>query len=150
MIFHKPTMPEVNKSSLADFGFATGNVEFPASVEMKEYASRSVPGEDGERVFFPDNPAINAYDLSIEFKYKGLYSDFHDDYMTFCNFLIGRDGFGPCMHIYMPWNNIGRMNTYVKSIKECKYNRNGNEVFITFNVVFRITDPVATIKLAIP
>lgn len=149
LIFNKPTEPDFNRGSLEDFGFATGEIDFMADVEMKGYASRNVPGEDGERVFFPDNPAIEPYDLTIEFKYQGTYVGFYDAYTTFCDYLIGRDGTGPCMHIYSPWSNMGRLNTYVKSIKNEKFHREGENIFMSMSVVFRITDPVQTIKLAV-
>lgn len=149
IIFHKPAEPTANKGSYEHFGFATGDVGFPADVEMKSYSTRNVPGEDGERVFFPEVPAIDAYDWTVEFKYQGNFADFYKDFTRFRDYLIGRDGSGSRMHVYSPWSDMGKCNAYVKSIKSDKFYRKDNSVYISVKVVFRITEPNSDIKLTL-
>lgn len=129
------------------FGFATGEFGFPYKASPKEFATRNVPGEDGERVFFPKKTSIEAYDLNVEFKYRGKLASYYGDYKRFMEFISGMDGKGTNLIIYSPWHRIGRKDVYVKSAEPPVYHRNGDECHITVKVVFRVTNPTEDVIL---
>lgn len=131
-------------------GFYTGEINFPANVEVKDFATRDCPGEHGERVFFPANSSIKAYDLDVEFKYTGKIEVYRYMFCAFRDKLTGQDGKGTELSIYSPYYRIGRQRVYVKSIQQKKFYRDDEtgEAFISFVVTFRVTDPVTDILIS--
>lgn len=133
----------------ADFGFATGEIGFPANIEFKDFASKSVPGEDGERVFFPEQAAVEAFDMTVEFKYKGILAKAQSDYSGFVNFFRGtEEQKGTELAFYSPWHRFGRQKVYAKKIENTGYWRQGDEVTMKCKVTFRITDPLTHVLLS--
>lgn len=130
-------------------GFATGEISFPAVIEVKDYAAKECPGEDGERVFFPDRAYYKPYDLDIEFKYVWKSNSAKSIFLAFCDIITGKDGKGTELSIYSPWYRIGRQKVYVKAIKTHNYRSDDKESFFRFTVTFRITDPITDIVLSV-
>lgn len=142
----------VTKSTFDDFGFATGEIPFPGSFEIKGFAERDCPGEDGERVYFPDQSYIKGYDLKVEFKTQYNIYGIYDRYRAFVNYLTGRDGTGTEMEVYSPWYRVGRKGVYAKAIEESRFVRdddNDSNSMIAIEVTFRITDPITDILLSV-
>lgn len=134
--------------SLADFGFATGEIPFPSDIEIKDFATRDCPGEDGERVFFPERSYLKAYDLEVEFKYASDINSFNTNYRSFCNLLTGRSGAGTEFSIYSPWHRLGKTGVYVTKITSGNYKRIEEDVFASIKVKFHITNPDSHILLS--
>lgn len=157
LFFNPPDMAETSTlliqkknivyDTLADFGFATGEIPFPAEVEIKEFATRSCPGEDGDRVFFPDTSYASSYDWDVEFKYRGDIGQYRQDYEAFISFLNGRDGNGTEISVYSPFHRIGRQKVNVKEISDAVFKRMGDSMHLTIKVKFRINDPLTHILL---
>ena len=131
-----------------DFGYATGEIPFPADVEVKELTKRNCPCEDGDRVFFPDRLALASYDLEIEFKYQGKESSLYIDFCRLRDLLTGADGEGTELAIYSPWYRIGRQRVHLKNIKPDSSLRMNDESFQKIKITFCITDPVTDILLS--
>lgn len=129
------------------FGFATGEFSFPYKANPKDFAARNVPGEDGERVYFPDRTYMDAYDISIQFKYVGALSAYYTAYRNFMEFMTGLDGQGTNLIIYSPWHRIGRKDVYVKGIDEPVFKRVGEECHISVKFTLRVTNPVEDVVL---
>lgn len=136
------------KNSYTDFGFATGEIEFPAKTNVKEFAVTDCPGEDGERVYFQSQSYLSAYDLDVDFKYVGELTDIYDHYKSFRDYLTGRDGKGTEFEIYSPWHRIGRKGVRLKDIEEDKYIRDDLTACLCLKVKFRVTDPVTDVLLS--
>lgn len=126
----------------SDFGFATGEIDFPAVVEIKEPYTKDCHGEDGERVFFPKGGNLKAYDLHVEFKHKGNIEIYHtSNYRAFRNFMTGYYNETTELSIYSPWHRIGRQKVYLKSLSDGEFRRDGDQVYLILKAVFRVTDP---------
>lgn len=136
--------------SLADFGFATQEIEFPAKTVVKELATRNVPGEDGERVSYPDRAYLEPYDLDVEFVYKGEEEHYYTtSFTTIRDILLGRVyGDGCELEIYSPWHRIGRRGVHVKEIEPTKFRRMDGEVMLGIKVKFHVSDPDKDILLS--
>lgn len=136
-------------STLAEYGYATKDIDYPIVTEVKDFASRNVPGEDGERVYFPDSASLEPYDLEVEFMYRGNVEANKNLFDGFRDFLTGRDKEGTELSIYSPYHRVGRQKVYAKKIEVNRFKRDGDEGFASFKVTFRVTDPVTDILLSV-
>lgn len=127
--------------SYQQFGFATGRIPFLSNIETKELATEDLPGEDGERVFFPDQMFLKPYDVTIEFKYCGYLNSIYSSYSGFRDFLLGRGGGGTRMTLYCPWQDITLEGVWIKSMEGMKFNRLDDEEFFTMEVTFHVSRP---------
>lgn len=124
--------------------------EFPFVLfdRTKELPSKSWPDEDGEDVFFPESLRIEAYDIEVEFAYKGDIGSANTKIMSFINYLTGNSDNGTSLKVYDAFTQIGRRGIYVKSVGNNMFVRREDEGdVIVFNVEFRVTDPATEIIL---
>lgn len=125
--------------------------EFPFLLygESKELPKRDWLDEDGEDVFFPNSLAMAAYDLDVEFAYRGVMDSANVAIRGFLDYLTGRDGSGANLSVYDTYTKIGRQGVYYKKVSPDVFVRNTSEGdVVTFTVTFRVTDPTTQITLA--
>lgn len=127
--------------------------EFPFILygEAKELSKRDWYDEDGEDTFFPTKLAIAAYDLDVEFAYKGVVNSANTKIRAFLDYLTGRDSAGGTeLSVYDTYTQIGRQGLYFKDVKPDVFVRKTDEGdVVTFTVTFRVTDPVTDITLSV-
>ena len=132
------------KSSLADFGFAVCDIPWPDE-ETQELATRKWPGEHGEDTYIsPDGQKLQAYDLTVEFCYKGDVNTADAAYTVLRDYLIGPGGF---LRLYDPYWRKGRQNVYVKKFHDRDPHRSNLDDVLSMKVTFRVTDPITEITL---
>lgn len=145
LLLRKAKDGSVVKSSLSDFGFAVRGISWPED-EIEEVATREWPGEHGEDAYIsPDGLKLKAYDLEVEFCYKGGVNTAYEAYTTLRDYLIGDGGF---MLVYDPYWRKGRQGVYVKKFHDHDPHRTNIDEVLTMKVTFRVTDPKNEIRLS--
>lgn len=135
------------KDSLSDFGFAISEIPWP-SEETQDISVRVWPGEHGEDAYIPPSGLkLKAYDLEVEFIYKGEIDTAKSAYTTFRNYLTGIDGSGGELKVYDRYWKRGRKGVYVKKIDSFEAFRSNLDESVSFKVTFRVNDPVSEIVL---
>lgn len=130
------------KSSLADFGFAIADLQWP-DAETADVSVREWPGEDGEDVYIPvGGQKLKAYDVAADFCYKGELGTAYAKYKAFRDYLFGAGGF---LKIYDPVWKIGRQNVYAKKVGDLEPFKTNVDEGIAFSVTFRVTDPITEV-----
>ena len=137
------------KSSLTDFHMATGEVAWPAAVTVKDLGEVDCPGESGVRVHFPDVLPLDAEDMEVEFKCRAEDCRLYTLFKAFRDYLTGMDGEGTELQIYSPHCGIGRQKVHVKSMGDVEFRKDNVGEYASLTVVFRLTDPVTDIVLAV-
>ncbi len=133
------------KDSLSDFGFAVSDIPWPDE-ETQDVAVREWPGEDGEDAYIPPTGLkLKAYDLEIEFIYKGDLNTAYPAYKALRNYLTGIDGSGAELKIYDPYWNKGRTKVRVKKIGNIEPHRSNMDEVVSCKVSFRVADPMTEI-----
>ncbi|GAE83339.1 hypothetical protein JCM10512_1605 [Bacteroides reticulotermitis JCM 10512] len=97
------------------------------------------PDEDGEDVFIPEILTVKAYDLDVDFSYKG--ADAENGVRVFIDYLLGHDGTGASLKVYNPYIKMGRSKIYITGFSEPEFNRENDEEIANFTISFRVTDP---------
>lgn len=133
------------KSSLSDFGFAVCDIPWPPD-KTQEVAKREWPGEHGEDAYVPPGGLkLQAYDLEVEFCYKGAVNTAYAQYKAMRNYLIGASGDGAELKIYDPYWKRGRTNVRLLEIDDLKPNRDNVGEVLSAKIKFRIADPMTEI-----
>ena len=133
------------KDSLSDFGFVVNEIPWPTE-ETQEAATRSWPGEHGEDVYIPASGLkLKAYDVEVEFCYKGAVDTAYAQYKALRNYLTGIDGSGGTLKIYDPYWRRGRTKVYVKKIGDLDPHRSNVDEVLSAKVSFRVADPMTEI-----
>ena len=100
--------------------------------ESKDLPAREWADEDGEDTFFPEEIKLKAYDIDVEFAYKGEMGTANSKIEAFLD----------------TYTKIGRQGVYYKSIDPDLFVRKSDEGdVITFKITFRVTDPRTSITL---
>lgn len=139
ILFQKAKEGSPVKDLFADFSMGCVAFPFKLSGEVKELPTDDYPDEDGEDTFIPSNLVLKAYDLDVDFSYKGNNAE--RDVSGFIDYLLGYDGNGASLKVYNPYTNIGRHKIYITSYNEPEYNRSDEGEVANFSVAFRVTDP---------
>lgn len=125
------------KDSLSDFGFAVCDIPWPAE-ETQDVTTREWPGEDGEDAYVPPTGLkLKAYDLEVEFCYKGDMNTAYPSYKALRNWLIGG-----MLKIYDPYWKKGRVGIYPKKIGDLEPHRDNTGEMLFCKATFRVTDPI--------
>lgn len=135
------------KSSLDDFGFAVCDIPWPDE-EVQEVAVREWPGEHGEDAYIPPvGLKLQAYDVEVQFCYKGDVDTAYAKYKALRDWLTGIDGSGAELRVYDPYWRKGRTGIYVKKFSGLNPRRSNIDEVLSINVTFRVTDPITEIRL---
>lgn len=144
LLMQKSASGSAVKSSLDDFGFAVCAIPWPDE-ETEELATRKWPGEHGEDTYInPNGQTLQAYDVEIEFCYKGAVNTASPAYKALRDYLIGAGGF---LRIYDPYWKIGRKDVYVKKFHDREPHRSNIDEVLSMKVTLRVTDPKTEIAL---
>lgn len=136
------------KSSLADFGFAVRDIPWPDE-EVQEVAVREWPGEDGEDAYVPPGGLkLQAYDVEIEFCYKGAVNTAYTKYNALRDYFMGIAGDGAEFRIYDPYWRKGRESVRLKKMSDLDPHRSNIDDVLSFKAAFRVADPRTEIKLS--
>lgn len=134
------------KSSLTDFGFAVRRIQWP-DAETEEIAVRVWPGEDGEDAYIPPaGQKLQAYDLEVEFIYKGELNTVYAKCKALRKYLTGAGGF---LILYDPYWKVGCTKVYVKKFGDLKPVRTNIDEFMSAKLTFRVTDPAAEVTTGV-
>ncbi len=143
----KTTHGSTVKSSLSDFSFAVQDIPWPDE-EVQEVATRTWPGQHGEDAYIPPGGLkLQAYDMEVQFCYKGAVGTAYTKYKTLRDWLTGIDGSGAELRVYDPYWRKGRTGVYVKKFPGFDPHRSNIDEVLTMKVTFRVTDPITEIKL---
>lgn len=135
------------KSSLDDFGFAVCDIPWPDE-EVHEVAVREWPGEHGEDAYIPPvGLKLQAYDVEVQFCYKGDVDTAYAKYKALRDWLTGIDGSGAELRVYDPYWRKGRTGVYVKKFSGFDPHRSNIDEVLSINATFRVTDPITEIRL---
>ncbi len=103
---------------------------------FKTFTSREWANEDGEDVYMPASPKLQAYDAKWTLCYKGAASNAYEKLTDFRDWLSGT-----LLKIYDPKTLTGRVGAYLSKFGAPTYWRKGDEEVLKFEVTFRITSP---------
>lgn len=135
------------KDSLGSFGFATSEIPWPDE-ETQDVSTREWPGEHGEDAYIPPSGLkLKAYDIEVEFCYKGAVNTAYSAYKALRNYLAGIDGSGGELMIFDPYWHKGRKGVYVKKISDPAPFRSNVDEGVSVKVTFRVTDPMTEIDV---
>lgn len=147
LIMQKTKDGSAVKSSLSDFGFAVCEIEWPDET-IKELATRSWPGEHGEDTYLPpEGLKLEAFDLPVEFVYKGNPRTALSTYNTLRSYIFGIDGSGAGLKIYDPYWGRGFASVHAKKISDLTHVRMNTDEYLSATVTFRVLNPTAGIVL---
>lgn len=138
------------KESVGDFDIWCKDFPFKIFGEAKDLASNDFSDEDGDDEFIPEVIRVKAYDVEVEFCYKGSVNSANTKIETFLNYLTGRDGGGASLKVYDSYTGIGRQNVRFKSVsREAELVRDASSGdIIIFQVTFKVNDPVTSLTLS--
>lgn len=135
------------KSSLADFGFAMCDIQWPGE-ESQDVAVREWPGEHGEDAYIPPSGLkLKAYDLNVKLSYRGKPNTATPKFNALRSYLIGAAGDGAELQIFDPYWRKGRKAVYFKSIEIDESFKTNADEGLSVKLTFRVTDPISEITL---
>lgn len=133
------------KDSLSAFGFAVCAIPWP-SEETEDVAVRVWPGQHGEDAYIPPSGLkLKAYDIEVEFCYKGAVDTAYAKYKALRNYLTGIDESGGELKIYDPYWHRGRTKVHVKKFGDLDPHRSNVDEALSAKVTFRVADPMTEI-----
>ena len=137
--------------TLDNWGIVCKEFPFKLYGEAKELPSHDWKDEDGEDEYVPETLPMAAYELEVEFVYKGAKDTANVKVKGFLDYLTGRDGKkeGAELMVYDTYTRIGRQHVRFVGVDEDIFWRQeeGGDV-LTFTVTFKVNDPVTDITLA--
>lgn len=148
LLMRKSNKSSVVKSSMTDFGFVVCDIVWPP-LEIKELASRSWPGEQGDDVYTPKELCAESYDLEVHFCYKGERYSACEKIKTLRDYLMGLDGDGAALMVYDPYNKRGRQGVYLTKIEGSGLYRSNIDEVLEITATFRVSDPITEITLKV-
>jgi hypothetical protein len=136
--------------SLVTWGIVCKEFPFQLYGEAKELPIQNWYDSHGAEEYVPPSLYISAYDLSVEFAYKGTAFSANTAIRGFLNYLTGNDGLGHGaeLSVYDTYTRIGRQRVRFLSVENDLIVRNTAEgdVFV-FTIHFRVNDPVTDVLL---
>lgn len=149
-IYFKKSGDSPTIDSKEEWGIVCKEFPFMLFGDTKEVASKDFHDKDGEEVFIPDELKMKAYDLDVEFAYKGDVNTANVKIKGFLDYLTGRGGTGANLKVYDTYTKIGRQGVYLKTVtKDLFVRKNSDGDVVTFKVKFRVTDPTTDIVLSV-
>lgn len=135
--------------TLDNWGIVCKEFPFKLYGEAKELPSHDWKDEDGDDEYIPSELPIAAYELEVEFAYKGEMNSANEKIRGFLDYLTGRGGTGAELMVYDTYTKIGRRHARYVNVGEDVFHRqeDGGDV-VVFNVTFKVNDPVTDITLS--
>lgn len=125
--------------------------EFPFQLygEAKELPKNDWLDEDGDDEYIPSELKIAAYEVDVEFVYKGAANTANVNIKAFLDYLTGRGGTGAELMVYDTYTKIGRQSVRYVNVDDDVFWRQeeGGDV-VVFVVTFKVNDPVTDITLS--
>ena len=125
--------------------------DFPFKLygEAKELPSQDWHDKDGEDEYIPNELKIAAYEIDVEFAYKGAIDSANIKIREFLDYLTGRGGTGAELMVYDTYTKIGRRNVRFVSVEDdVFYRQTDSGDVVVFVVTFKVNDPVTDITLS--
>ena len=134
--------------TLDNWGIVCKDFPFKLYGEAKELPSFDWKDEDGDDEYVPDELKIAAYEIEVEFAYKGAMDSANTNIKGFLDYLTGRGGTGAELMGYDTYTKIGRQNVRFVSVDDDVFYRQeeGGDV-VVFVVTFKVNDPMTDITL---
>lgn len=124
--------------------------DFPFKLygEAKELTVQDWKDMDGDDEYIPSVLPIAAYEVDVEFVYKGDVNTANVKIRAFLDYLTGRDGTGAEFMVYDTYTRIGRQRMRYMSVEDDVFFRqtDGGDI-VVFSVTFKVNDPVTDITL---
>ena len=126
--------------------------DFPFKIygEAKPLPSVNWHDSHGDDEYIPSTLFIDAYELKVDFAYKGTRDSANAAIRSFLNYITGNDGLnqGAELMVYDTYTRIGRQKVrYVSVAEEMTVRNDFDGDLFTFSVTFRINDPLTDIAL---
>lgn len=125
--------------------------EFPFKLygDAKELPSHDWKDKDGDDEYIPSELPIAAYEIEVEFAYKGAMNSANTNIGAFLAYLTGRGSTGAELQVYDTYTKIGRQSVRFVSVEDDVFYRQeeGGDV-VVFVVTFKVNDPVTDITLS--
>lgn len=133
-----------------DFGCYVKSVPFNLFPKVKNIQTQKWNDENGDDEYMPAEPRYEAYEMEVEFVYKGNYGDANYDILKFIETIQGK-----WLKLYDSYTQIGRQMVRYVSLndKATLYRRKGTndgslgKDYVTFKVKFKVNDPITNITL---
>lgn len=133
-----------------EFGCVATDFPLLAGEEMKEVVAREWAGEDGRDVYMPAHPAMQHYDVTATFAFKGAEDMLRDNISRFLRFVTGRNigATGGMLAIYNTYTKDGRKDVHVTKIDPDMYycEEYDDEKSATIDITFMVEDPATDVK----
>lgn len=114
------------------------------------FAYKRLGGPRRRGYLFPEEIKLKAYDIEVEFAYKGAIGTANSKIESFLDYLTGKGDTGTNLKVYDTYTKIGRQGVYYKSIDQDLFVRKSDEGdVVTFKITFRVTDPRTPITLSV-
>jgi hypothetical protein len=135
--------------TLDNWGIVCKEFPFKLYGEAKELPSHDWKDEDGGDEYVPEVIPMAAYEMDVEFVYKGAKETANQKVGGFLKYLTGRDGMGAEMMVYDTYTGIGRQRVrFVKVDEDIFWRQEEGGDVLTFVVTLKVNDPVTDIKLS--
>lgn len=132
-----------------NWGIVCKSFPFKLYGEAKELPSFDWKDEDGDDEYIPDELKMSAYEIDVEFVYKGEINSANANVRGFLDYLTGRGGTGAELMIYDTYTKIGRQGVrYVKVEDDVFWRQEEGGDVIVFVVTFKVNDPITDITLS--
>lgn len=134
--------------TLDDWGIVCKDFPFKLYGEAKELPSNGWKDEDGDDEYIPKELKIAAYEVDVEFAYKGDMNTANTEIRGFLDYLTGRGGTGAELMVYDTYTKIGRQGVRFVSVDDdVFYRQEDSGDVVVFAVTFKVNDPVTDIIL---
>lgn len=132
-----------------DWGIVCKDFPFKLYGEAKELPSQDWHDEHGDDEYIPSELRISAYEIDVEFVYKGDMNTANTNIMAFLDYLTGKGGTGAELMVYDTYTRIGRQGVRYVSVDDDIFWRQeeGGDV-VVFVVTFKVNDPTTDITLS--
>ena len=139
--------------TLDNWGIVCKDFPFKLYGEAKELPSHDWKDKDGDDEYIPDILPIAAYEMEVEFAYKGDMFTANSNIKGFLDYLTGREGDGAEFMCYDTFTRIGRQKMrFVRASEDIFHRDQNNSEYgcdvIVFSVTFKVNDPVTDITLS--
>lgn len=125
--------------------------EFPFKLygNAKELPVNDWKDKDGDDEYVPKGLKMSAYEMDVDFVYKGDMGTANLNVKGFLDYLTGRDGTGAELMVYDTFTKIGRQRVRFSAVSEDIFSRQSGGVdVLVFTVTFKVNDPVTDVVLA--